>query len=117
MRTGEIEIKTNKYIDFSVNLEKVCYFPGEKINGYLILSGKPGLSETQLNSPKALFTIEQLQRYTYYDDEIKIEEKLNTILFFQELVFNSFKGANLLTTIHMPFSVKFKNKYNESSFM
>ena len=27
MGTGEIEIKTNKYIDFNINLEKVCYFP------------------------------------------------------------------------------------------
>ena len=105
MGTDEIEIKTNKYIDFSINLEKVCYFPGEKINGNLILSGKPGLNETQLNNPKALFTIKQLQRYTYSDGEHSHVEKLDTILFEEELVFNSFIGANLLITIHIPFSV------------
>ena len=39
--------KFNKYIDFSIKIEKICYCPGENINGTIYIMGKSGLLETQ----------------------------------------------------------------------
>lgn len=100
--------KANKYISFSLELEKVCFFPGEYINGKLFLEGKPGLKETKLKEPNALFIINQNQIYDYYSpqfgDYTSDEKNLN--IYENTLTFNDFTGANLLSKIIIPFSVK-----------
>ena len=98
--------KFNKYIDFSIKLEKICYFPGESINGAIYLMGKSGLLETQLKNPKALFTIYEKQKYTYSgsDNNTSTESKENK--YENYILFNNFIGANLLTGINIPFSYK-----------
>ena len=57
----------NSYIKFKIKLEKICYFPGENINGTIFLKGKQGLKETLLNNPTSKIIISQKQ--CYYDDE------------------------------------------------
>ena len=98
------ESKFNQNIDFSVKLEKICYFPGENISGTLFLMGKPGLIETQLIEPKALFTIYEKQRFDYANSNNKtsIEETENKIENYA--LFNNFIGANLLTGLSIPFT-------------
>jgi hypothetical protein len=65
MGNSNPEIKTNKYIKFVVQLNKVCHLPGENIEGALYLEGNPGLKETQLMNPKALFIITEKHKYKY----------------------------------------------------
>ena len=106
------EIKTNKFINFSFKLNKVCYLPGENIEGSLFLEGKPGLIETQLMNPKALFIISQQERYHYENNNRKVNqkkeynEKLDLNIYKNYLVFNNFLGANLLSSINIPFSIQ-----------
>ena len=96
----------NKFIDFTIKLDKICYFPGENISGTLNLMGKPGLLETQLTDPKVKFVVNEILKFiplqhsnfSNYPSDI-INNNSNF------LVFNTFIGANLLTTIHIPFSV------------
>ena len=73
------EIKINKFINFSLTLKKVCYFPGENIEGTLFLEGNPGLIETQLMNPKALFIISQQERYHYENNQNKKVNPKKTI--------------------------------------
>ena len=106
------EIKTNKFINFSFKLNKVCYLPGENIEGSLFLEGNPGLVETQLMNPKALFIISQQERYHYENNNRKVNqkkeynEKLDLNIYKNYLVFNNFLGANLLSSINIPFSIQ-----------
>ena len=118
MGINEPEIKKNKYISFNLKLEKVCYLPGEKICGNIILEGKPGLKETQLIDPKALIIIKQKQKYDYSDSENQTQiEKIESFLYKNYLAFNSFIGANLLTKINIPFSIVLPiNSYPSCSF-
>ena len=102
------ESKYNKFIDFSITLEKICYFPGENINGSIYLIGKPGLNETQLTEPKVLFQITEKQRYNYSGGSKggNRHEQLNRDIFNNYLIFNNFMGANLLIGITIPFSIQ-----------
>ena len=82
---------SNNFIDFSIKIEKICYFPGEKINGTIYLRGKSGLLETQLRDPKALFTIYQYQQYDYLIDyRISTVGKENK--YVEYFLFNNFLG-------------------------
>ena len=102
------ESKYNKFIDFSITLEKICHLPGENINGSIYLIGKPGLNETQLTEPKFLFQITEKQKIDYSggDNEGSHHEQINRDIFNNYLIFNNFMGANLLTGITIPFSIQ-----------
>ena len=102
------ESKYNKFIDFSITLEKICHLPGENINGSIYLIGKPGLNETQLNDPKVLFLITEKQKYRYSAGNKggSRNEEINRNIFNNYLIFNNFMGANLLTGITIPFSIQ-----------
>ena len=108
------ESKYNKFIDFSIKIEKICYFPGENINGTIYLMGKPGLNETQFKDPKTLFIITERQKYDYPAGEGKGNEEINKYLYNNFLIFNNFSGANLLTSITIPFSIKLSAKAKPS---
>ena len=94
----------NQNIDFSVKLEKICYFPGENICGTLYLMGKPGLTETQLIEPKALFTIYEIQRFYYANSNNKTSNEETENKIEKYALFNNFMGANLLTGLNIPFT-------------
>ena len=109
MGNSNPEIKTNKFLKFSVKLNKVCYCPGENIEGTLYLEGLPGLTETQLTNPKALFIISEKQKYEYRINRNKGNtkriEELSRIIYQKYLIFNQFIDANLLSTVKIPFKI------------
>ena len=121
MGNSNPEIKTNKYIKFVVQLNKVCHLPGENIEGALYLEGNPGLKETQLMNPKALFIITEKHKYKYKkntgDGYVTKNEEINRIIYQKYHLFNNFVGANLLTKVKIPFSIKLPlNSYPSLSF-
>ena len=85
MGNSNPETKNNKFLKFFVQLTKICYLPGEKVEGTLYLEGLPGLAETQLTNPKALFKITEKQQYKYKrrrdDHYITKTEELNRIIY------------------------------------
>ncbi len=101
---GTIQQKFNKYIDFSIKINKICYLPGEVIKGTLDLKGKPGLIETQLNEPKAYFQIVEMQE-SKQSGKKGFNDYITYILYKQNIMFDTFIGANLLTRITISFSI------------
>ena len=101
---GNPEQQFNKFIDFSIKINKICYLPGEVIKGTLDLKGKPGLMETQLNEPKAYFQIVEMQE-SKQSGKKGFNDNITYILYKQNIMFDTFIGANLLTGITIPFSI------------
>ena len=110
------ENKYNKLIDFSIELEKLCYFPGEDIIGTLYLMGKPGLLETQLKEPKVSFGIYEKLRTIFSQDGNSINSTTGNISQKVEniFIFNTFVGANLLTGVNIPFKYRIPLTFNPS---
>ena len=96
--------KFNKYIDFYIKLDKICYFPGENISGTLFLTGKPGLMQTQFTDPKVVFTIYEIQTFYIPNSNNKTIFEENKNKNEQFTLFNNYIGANLLTGISIPFT-------------
>ena len=117
MGNKQSENKYNNFIDITLKLEKLCDYPGEKINGILYLIGKPGLKETQLIEPKVLITM--YERYENYINHQKNHSIFEEIIKKDEnnYIFNSFKGANLLTGVNIPFSFRIPISFNSSCFL
>ena len=112
------ENKYNQFIDFSVKLEKLCYFPGEDINGTLYIMGKPGLLETQLKEPKVSFKIyEKLKTIPTQSGTIILSstEELSKKA-ENEFMFNTFIDPNLLTGVNIPFNFKIPSLINPSCY-
>ena len=109
--------KYNNFIDFTLKLEKLCYYPGENISGTLYLIGKPGLKEAQLIEPKVLITM--YERYDNYINHQKNRSVSGEILKKDEnkYIFNSFKWANLLAGVNIPFSFRIPFSFNPSCLL
>ena len=105
------EFEYNKYIDFTLKLEKICYFPGENINGLINLKGKPGIENPKLTDPGAVFIISEKQK-NYLSNDINesnifyIKNEIDNNIYTQNLVFNNFRNADLLSGLNIPFSIQ-----------
>ena len=94
---------TEKYISIKIELNKICYNPGEFITGQIFLSPKPGITQTNFSDPSINFTISQHQYYCYGDDNHIYQD--DDVL-IQPVYFSNYIGANLLTNLNIPFSVQ-----------
>ena len=107
---GNNNHKNNKFLKFSVQFTKICYLPGENIEGTIILEGHPGLTETQLTNPKVFFLIIEKHFYQYQKKReslnITMTEELHRTIYQNYIIFNQFLNANLLSTVKIPFSIK-----------
>ena len=108
MGNSNEENKYNKLIDFTITLDKLCYFPGENIRGTLSLVGKPGLLETQLADPKVKFVVYEMIKDISFDHSAS--DIINHSSNF--LIFNTFIGSNLLTGLNMPFTYQIPFSFN-----
>ena len=93
-------------IMLNIILNKSCYFPGESINGYLNIQPKKGLKEIIFNDTSTIFTINQLQEYSYIIDceEGPRAFKEDKDILVNRIDFINFKGANIASSINIPFS-------------
>ena len=105
--------KYNKLIDFTIKLDKICYYPGENICGTLIIMGKPGLLETQLNDPKVKFEVYERLHNIPLQHSNFINSMPETLYHNSNfLVFNTFIGTNLLTGVNLPFTYQIPTTLN-----
>ena len=96
------ENKYNKLIDFTLRLDKLCYFPGEYITGTLHLIGRPGLLETKLTEPQAKLEVGEIYKTGSDSTLINPPQIINN--YSNYLLFNTFMGANLLQGLNIPFT-------------
>ena len=60
-----------KDLIFTINTNKICYFPGETINGTVFLQAKLGFIYKELTNPSAIV---KLNEYHLYEFDIKNED-------------------------------------------
>jgi len=98
-----------KEVKLDITLNKVCYLPGEKIIGNLNIQPNIGINETILNDTNVTIKIIQIQYYSYTegsgDDATTISERDEKDIFIENFNFITFKGANILSGINIPFSI------------
>lgn len=100
---------TEKEVKLDITLNKVCYIPGEQIIGNLVIQPNMGINETILNDTNVTIKIVQLQYYSYTVGSGKnkktIRERDEKDILSEDFNFMSFKGANILSGINIPFSI------------
>lgn len=95
----------NLFIDFSIELEKLCYYAGENIYGTIHLMAKPGSIETQLREPKVLISFYEKDINYICDFSLKLKSSVRKLNKYEKYFnFNSFIGANLLNGVDIPFT-------------
>ena len=98
-----------KDINLNITLNKVCYFPGEIITGFINIQPKIGLNETILNDTSTIIKLIQMQEYSYTvgsgDDERTYYVSDDSDIVVNNIDFINFKGANILLGINIPFSI------------
>ena len=98
-----------KGINLNITLNKVCYFPGEIITGFINIQPKIGLNETILNDTSTIIKLNQKQQYSYTEGSGEDEKTYyvtdNSDIVVNNIDFINFKGANILLGINIPFSI------------
>ena len=115
---------SERYVSMTLNLNKVCYSPGEYIQGFILLQGKPDLIQKELIDPTATATLTELHQYTYqindnngdHHDNSEHQEKEEITIFSLNLNFANYRGANLMQGVNIPFSVQVTNCYPSCIF-
>jgi len=106
--TNKIKDKYNeeKEVKLNITLNKVCYLPGEQINGSLEIQPKNDIHETILNDINVTIKIIQIQYYSYIDGEVINQESNENDILTENFDFINYKGANILSGINIPFSIQ-----------
>ena len=112
MGNSNNENKYNKLIDFTLRLDKVCYFPGEYITGTLYLIGKPGLLQTTLTEPQAKLEVCEMFKIGSNRNSTLINPPQTINCNSNNLLFNTFLGANLLQGLNIPFRYQIPPSFN-----
>ena len=95
-----------KDVKLDITLNKICYLPGEKINGSLDIKPIVGYNETILNETNVTIKLIQIQYYEYWPDDYSVEESDEKDIQTENFDFVNFKGANFLSEINIPFSIQ-----------
>ena len=101
-----------KFIDINIQLSKICFFPGEKINGVLNIVSKSGSQYSIMTNPQINFTITQFDHYHYTaggrgrgkTERIVQEEELPLLV--TVLDFPKVSGKNILHGVQIPFTIQ-----------
>ena len=95
-----------KDVTLKVTLDKVCYYPEELIKGSINLQLNKGLNDSIFNETSAIIKIIQKQQYIISDEDGDIPRTKEEDLIILNKDFITFKGANLLLGINIPFSIE-----------
>ena len=95
--------KGNIIID--IVIDKLCYSPGETINGYIAIKPKTYLNDSILCDSLIIIKLIQKQQYNYPNGEDFEYVGENSDLNVQSMDCKYFRGANVLLGINIPFSI------------
>ena len=90
-----------------VTLDKVCYYPEELIKGSINLQLNKVLNDSIFNETSAIIKIIQKQQYIIPggdDGDTYVTEEEDLLILNKDFI--TFKGANLLLGINIPFSIE-----------
>lgn len=86
-----------KYLISKIETNKICYFPGETINGTAHLQAKPEFNQTEFTFPQAIIKLTEYQHYQYFEKDEKGSE--------------SYEEKEKKTLIELPISIPKSNLY------
>ena len=92
-------------VRIQIKLNKVCYLPGETIQGSIILTPKFNLIEEVLTNPKLHLKITQYQYYSYTVGSDTEQEKEELILVSMKLNFDDFLNNTTSNKINIPVNI------------
>ena len=106
---GSNNDKNSGNVNLNIELIKTCYFPGELINGILILTPKAGINDAIFFNTQSHFIISERKYYkSKQNDQMQIFDHVieNTILFEKDFSYDQFLNENILLEIKIPFSIQ-----------
>ena len=128
------EYINEKKISINISIEKITFFPGEELKGFLYIKGKPILTNPLFLYALVSVSITQIYYYEY-DLESKLEtdegqEKLKIklpfidkireqekqILYSTTFNYSQYLGSNLMDGIQLPFSLFIPNNLDPSLY-
>lgn len=98
------EYNNEKNISVNIKLPKSCYYPGETLEGIIILQIKNNKMSPIFDSPKAVIKIIECQQYEIRAEESVISENIKKEIISKTYHFSRYKGADL----SIPLKLKFK---------
>ena len=101
--------KNSGSVNLNIELLKTCYFPGELINGILILTPKPGINDAIFFNTQAHFTISERKYYkSKQNDQMQLFDHVieNSNLLEKDFTYDQFLNENILLEIKIPFSIQ-----------
>jgi hypothetical protein len=116
VNSNNIKSKYNeeKEVKLDLTLNKVCYLPGEEINGILEIQPNNEIHETILNYTNVNIKIIELQYYSYPDGDTLRTERNEKDIYTENFDFNNYKGANILSGLNIPFSFQIPLNFHAS---
>ena len=93
-------------LSIEININKSCYYPGEKISGNIILQAKTSKVPLIFNFPNTIITLIQHQHYQFYYEDIQIKKEDKKPIFFRRHNFKKYKDRDILVPLKIPFSFK-----------
>ena len=103
-KSNREEEEESLYIE--INLQKSCYYPGEKLSGYIILQAKNSQVPSIFNFPNSIITFNQNQRYQFYHENILINKEEDKSIFFRRFNFKKYKNRDILSPLKILFSIR-----------
>ena len=98
-----------EHLSIEINLPKSCYYPGEKLEGNIILQAKTDKVPSVFNFHNSIITFNQHQKYEFYNENILIDKEENKTLFFRRFNFKKYKNRDILSPLKLLFSIKIPN--------
>ena len=128
------EFINEKKISINISIEKITFFPGEEVKGFIYIKGKPILTNPLLLYSLVSVSLTQIYYYEY-DLESKIEtdegqeklkikvpfidkirEKEKQILYSTVFNYNQFLGFNIMNGLQLPFLLNLPNNLDPTFY-
>ena len=110
-------------LSIEISLPKSCYYPGEKLSGFIILQAKTNKVPLVFNFPNSILTLNQHQKSQFYHENILINKEENKSIFFRRFNFKKYKNRDILSPLKIYFSIRIPVKtlptllHKESNFI
>ena len=127
-------LSNEKKISINISIEKITFFPGEEVKGFIYIKGKPILTNPLLLYSLVSVSLTQIYYYEY-DLESKIEtdegqeklkikvpfidkirEKEKQILYSTVFNYNQFLGFNIMNGLQLPFQLNLPNNLDPTFY-